>query len=87
MYMNRMLEIGKLENGYVVEARVPFKKKEKEKGDKICHEYPGSAEKKYIAASIKEVNVLIAKLMPMLDEEFTSESEFDKAFEKAAGGE
>ena len=83
MYMKRMLEVGKAENGYVVECRVPIKKKEKSANKELCVDYPGSTEKQYIASDAKEVGTLIKKLMPMLDDEFTSEDEFDAAFEKA----
>lgn len=79
MYMKKMLEIGKAENGYVVECRVPLKAK-KEK-DMVCHP---SAEKQYIAEDTAGVAKIIEKIMPMLDEDFTSEDEFDAAFQKAA---
>lgn len=85
MYMNKMIEIGKAENGYVVECRVPFKedKNKEEKG--MIAEYPGSCEKKYVAKGLKEVTALVTKLMPMLDEDYKSEEDFDQAFSEAAG--
>ncbi len=82
MYMKRMLEIGQATNGYVVECRVPIKKKEKSK--EMVDSYPGSSEKQYVAKDLKEVTEIVGKLMPLLDEAFTSEDEFDAAFEKAA---
>lgn len=84
MYMKRMLEIGQAANGYVIECRVPIKAKEKESNKSLCCEYPGSCEKQYVAKDAKEVSALIAKLMPMLDDKFTSEDEFDKAFDEVA---
>jgi len=82
MYMKKMLEIGKAENGYVVECRVPIKEK-KEKDMPVTQ---GMAEKQYIAEDIDGVAKIIQNIMPMLDEKFTSEDEFDKAFKDAAKG-
>ena len=84
MYMDRMLEVGKVDNGYVVEVRVPYKKDKKKESKDMMVGYPGSGEKKYVAKSSKAVGELIEKLLPMLEEEFSSEDEFDKAFEDAA---
>jgi hypothetical protein len=84
MYMRRMLEIGQATNGFVIECRVPIKAKDKEKGKSLCCEYPGSSEKQYIAKDAAEVSELITKLMPLLDDKFTSEEEFDAAFDKVA---
>jgi len=84
MYMKRMLEIGQAANGYVIEVRVPIKKKEKGKCREMVCDYEGSSEKQFIAKDAKELNAIIQKLMPMLDEEFSSEDEFDAAFEDAA---
>ena len=84
MYMKRMLEIGQASNGFVIECRVPIKPKGKKNNDGLCCEYPGSSEKQYIAKDAAEVVSLIEKLMPMLDDSFTTEEEFDVAFDKAA---
>ena len=83
MYMSKMISVGKASNGYVVECCVPIKSgKEKEAEDiPYCE---GSREKQYIAKDAEAVAALIAKLMPMLDEEYTSEDDFDTAFDKAA---
>ncbi len=84
MYMKRMLEIGQASNGYVVECRVPIKpKKEKENKDMVC-DYPGSSEKQFIAKDAEDVVDIIKKLMPMLDDTYSSEEEFNNAFDKAA---
>lgn len=84
MYMKRMLEIGQATNGFVVECRVPIKKSEKKKSNEVCSEYPGSSEKQFVAKDAEEVVALITKLMPLLDDTFTSEDEFNAAFDKAA---
>jgi len=84
MYVDRMLEVGKVDNGYVIKVRVPYKKEKKKESKEMMADYPGSGEKKYVAKSSKAVGELLAKLLPMLEEEFSSEDEFDKAFEDAA---
>jgi len=48
----------------------------------VC-EYEGSSEKQFIAKDMSELNKIIKKIMPMLEEEFSSEDEFDAAFEDA----
>lgn len=84
MYMKRMLEIGMVENGFVVECRVPIKPKEKKESKELVECYPGSSEKQYVAKDAKEAITIVEKLMPMLDTEFTSEEEFDTAFSEGA---
>jgi hypothetical protein len=82
--MHQMLVIGKADNGYVVEVRVPLKPKKSKEGkenDCICCE--PSADKQYIVKEMSEISALIEKIMPMLDDDFSSEDEFDKAFKDA----
>ena len=88
MYFDSMIGIGKVSNGFIIEARVKFKKdaKKTEKMASCCcgpSEYAGSCEKQYLAKSIKEVAGLIDDIMPLLSQDFKDESEFDKAFEEA----
>ena len=88
MYMDKMISVGKAANGFVVECYVRFKKdaKASAKTNTCCcgpSDYAGSCEKKYIAKNSKEVAELIEDIMPLLDMEFTKESEFDKAFDEA----
>jgi hypothetical protein len=84
MWMNRTLSIGKAENGFVVEVEVPIKPEKKKESDDMVSAYPGSKDKVYLAKDHAEVLEIITKLLPMLDTEYASESEFDKAFNKAA---
>jgi len=78
MYMKRMLEIGKAENGFVVECKVPIKPKNASDQAIWC-----DAGKQYVAKDLVEVTELVGKLMPLLDGDFTSDEEFDAAYEKA----
>ena len=87
MYMKQVLEIGQASNGFVVECRVPIKPKKEKDSEKLERDYPmvkGSEEKQFVAKDAAEVVTLIEKLMPLLDSEFSSEEEFNSAFDKAA---
>lgn len=90
MYMDQMISVGKATNGFVIECRVRFKKdaKKTEKMSCCCvsSDYGGSCEKQYIAKDEKEVAALIADIMPLLDGDYKSESEYDAAFEAACNG-
>ena len=85
--MRKMVEIGRAENGYVIETYVPLKKKKDgdKEGPMPYYESEGSCEKKYVAKDIAEAVSVASTLLPMLDDEFSSEDEFDMAFKKAAG--
>lgn len=83
MYMNRMIEVGKAQNGYVVECRVPFKPKEAKKGNDMPCCVSSCGEKQYIAKDAKEVGELIEKLMPLLEDDYSDDKAFDKAFNTA----
>lgn len=85
MYFDSMIKICKAENGFVVECCVPFKPEKKGEAKNVVSDYPGSSEKKYIAKDAIEVAGLIQRLMPLLDEDYKSEEDFDTAFDKAAG--
>jgi hypothetical protein len=84
MYMSRMVSVGKAENGFVVECCVPIKPQKKKEAEELMVCCEGSREKQYIAKDAAEVGALIAKLMPMLEEDYTNEKDFDAAFDKAA---
>lgn len=84
MYMRRMFSVGSVENGFVVECQVPIKPKSKKSSRELCECYPGSTEKQYIAKDAKAALDIIEKLMPLLDSEFTSEDEFNAAFNEKA---
>lgn len=85
MYMDRVLEISKASNGFVVSCSVPLKPEAKSTGkmNSCCCSPSSSCNKQYIAKDGKEVGDIISDLMPLLDSEYKTESEFDKAFEEA----
>jgi len=87
MWMSRMISISKATNGYVLECTVPLKPEAKStaKMDSCCCSPCGSssADKQYIAKDSKEVSDLVEDIMPLLDGEYKTESDFDKAFEAA----
>lgn len=80
----KMIEIERVLNGYVIECRAPIKPEEKDNADSMVSCYPGSEEANFVAKDEAEVVEIVQKLMPMLDVTFTSEDEFNMAFEKVA---
>lgn len=86
MYMSRMLEVGKAANGFVIECRVPLKPEAKStaKMDSCCCvSGSSSCEKQYIAKDAKELAEIISDVIPLLDGDYKTESDFDKAFSEA----
>jgi hypothetical protein len=84
MYMTRVIEVSKATNGFVLECRVPLKPEAKSTSKMdMCCSPSSSCEKQYIAKDAKEVAELISDIMPLLDQEFKTEKEFDNAFAKA----
>ena len=85
MYMNKMLSVGKCVNGFMIEVTVPFMRKAEKTKNEVIDSYPGSKDRQFVAKGTKELSELIAKLLPLLEEDFSSEKEFDSAFDEAAG--
>lgn len=87
MYHETMLEVAKIENGFLIELRGTWKMPEKE-GD---GDYPvpecRSGQKEIYAKDGVELGRLIAALTPLLEEEHESEEAFETAFKKAASTE
>lgn len=83
MYMSRMISICKATNGYVLECSVPLKPdaKKTDKMSMCCDR--GSCDKQYIAKDESEVADLVADIMPLLQQDFKTEDEFDAAFKQA----
>lgn len=82
MYMNRILEVGRAANGFIVECSVPLKRDKKSDDMEISCCGP-SGEAQYLAKDEAEVAALVAKLLPLLSETFSSKDSFNDAFEKA----
>jgi hypothetical protein len=75
-----MISVGKIENGFLIELRVPFKPKETDgdDGPTVCGF--DRNEKEIFAKDASELGKKIEALIPLLDVEFGSESEFEVAF-------
>jgi len=84
MYHDKMMSVAKIHNGYLLEIRAPFKHKEKddEENDRDACRAEGVSygEKEVYAKDAADLGKKIELLMPMLDEEFASEGEFEAAF-------
>lgn len=83
MYMDKVLEVGKAENGFVISCTVSIESDKSESKDMpVCCD---SEKKMYLAKDAAEVGSIIEKIIPLLSMEFKKEEEFDRAFAKAAG--
>lgn len=82
MYHEKMLSVAKIENGFLIEIRCEYKLKEKkaEKSNEVGPCGMRHGEKEIYAKDATDLGQKIEALIPMLDEEFGSESEFDAAF-------
>lgn len=83
MYTESMVSIGKAQNGYVIEARVPLKKEGGSKGKETPMCLGGSKETQYVVSSVDECVEFLREFLPKLDETYTTEKEFDAAFNVA----
>jgi hypothetical protein len=81
MYLERILEVAKIDNGYVVEARVPLKRKKDKDG---CIPCDSGADKQILCKDEKEAASAVEKLLPLLDTEYSTKKEFESAFDEAA---
>jgi len=79
MYRDNMISVGKIENGFIIELRVPFKPKEKDDDGPTCCGFERN-EKEIFAKDASDLGKKIEALIPLLDVEFGSESEFEVAF-------
>ena len=83
MYRERMISVSKIENGFIVEVRAPYKRKAKDSDeDQSMIEGMSYGEKEVYAKDAVDLGKKIEALIPMLDTEFASESEFEAAFKK-----
>jgi hypothetical protein len=82
MYKEKMMSIEKIENGYIIEVRAPYKKKEQEDDEKCPCMSNGMSygEKEVYAKDASDLGKKIEALIPVLDMEFGGESEFEEAF-------
>ena len=81
MYLDRVLEISQAKNGFVLNVCIPLKKDAKASKSMLCCE--SSANKQYIAKDAAEVSDLVSDILPLLDKDYTTEQDFDKAFDEA----
>ena len=92
MYHENMIAVAPIANGFLIEVRAPYKIKKKggEESGKVdcgcCISDSGTrhTEKELFAKDAEELGAKIVALIPLLEkEEYSSEEEFDKAFNKA----
>jgi hypothetical protein len=77
----KCIEICKAENGYTIEVCMPLTMGATQTAMMAC--CCQTAEKQYVAKDAAEVSDLIEDILPLLDQDFKTEDDFDKAFDKA----
>ena len=84
MFIERLIEIGQAENGFIISCCVPLKaaKKEVNKSGGCCGSEK-SCDRQYVAKDETEVARVVAELMPMLNMDYKSEEDFDAAYKTA----
>lgn len=81
MYLgNKVMEICKVENGYLIEMKVPLKNK----GNKDNASILQDLERHLFKETPKQLAKSIKLLLPLLDEDYKSDQDFDTAFAKAS---
>lgn len=81
MYSEEMISIGKIENGYLIQVRVPYKSDSDECG---CCVHPSSQEKQFHVADVDELNTKLKELLPALEDKMDAEAVFKNTFKEAA---
>lgn len=83
MYKEKMISVAKIANGFLIEVRAPYKAKKDDDEKETCCCAPSGmhyGEKEVFAKDAADLGKKIEILIPMLDEEFGGESEFEAAF-------
>ena len=78
MYFDELLTVGKVENGYIIQVRVPYKE------DDAGISCSPSMEKKFYVATAEEIGKKVAELLPALEDKMDAEAAFEKSFKEAA---
>ena len=87
MYMETLFEVSKAENGFILECKVPIRRKPEKstgRGDAPVEHYPSCGEVKYVCEDMDKLFTKIKEVLPKLDVSYSSEDAFDKAFKAAA---
>lgn len=82
MYHEEMVSIGKIENGYIIEVRVPYKEDEDD-----CLIGSRSKEKKFHVADVEAMAEKLMLLLPALEDKEDAEAAFKKSFKEATNDE
>ena len=83
MYNEEMVSIGKIENGYIISIKVPYKRDE----DSMPMTRHASEEKQFHVADVAAMTAKLSMLIPTLEEKEDAEAAFNKSFKEAADDE
>ena len=76
MYIDEMVTIGKIENGFTIGIRVPYK----DEDDLCC----GGEMKQFFVKTAEEVGAKVAEILPKLQDKMDADEVFATAFKEAA---
>jgi hypothetical protein len=79
-YIEEMLSVGAVENGYVVTVRVPYKEEDEMGEVPMMHR-----EKTFYVKDEKAAAKKMTELLPVLVNKMSAEEEYAKAFKTMAG--
>jgi hypothetical protein len=82
MYIEELISIGRAENGFVVEVRVPFDPEGELKDCCCC--CPSTEMKQFLVSEPAEVGEKIAEILPMLKDEMNAEAVFNQMVKEMA---
>lgn len=77
MYNETFLSIAKIENGFLIEVRVPYKSQ-----TGADSPMPSSEEKQFFVKDAEEVGKKVADLLPKLADKIDADEEFANTFEE-----
>ena len=81
MYLgNNILEIAKVAGGYLIEIKVPINLKKKDKNNFSLEQ---ALDRHLFKADAKGLGESLEYILPLLEEKYDSEKDFDKAFDDA----
>lgn len=77
-YIEEMVTIGKAENGYVLNVRVPYKETDDDSPE-CCVPYE-ERHKNILCKDLNDLTARLKKLLPALTDKMSADDEFEQAF-------
>ena len=86
MYIgNKIMEICKVDNGYIIELKVPLKAKSVKDMENEDTQILQDIERHLFKEDAKGIAKSVKKLLPLLEDDYKNDKDFEKAFTDAVG--